>query len=459
MPSLVAFTDTGYRVGAAAKAYLMSDPECVIQSIKRHMGNSHWRYFDRTGEYTPTHISALILQALKFEAESHLGVEIQDAVITVPAYFDDTRRKATRVAGELAGFTVKRLVNEPTAASLAFSVTAHMGGNHLVYDLGGGTFDVSILKVDGHTFTVLATNGDRNLGGKDWDDVIMRWLNEQASSGHYPDRLDGGRYEQELRLASERAKRTLSMHHDAEITLTMENVTQSLRLSRSKFDELTCSLLDRTLDLCEQALEDTDLGWSDIDVVVPVGGSTNMPQVRRRLEEAWGKTVDRSIFADEAVALGAAMQAHSIALQEEEDTSGRHTTTSALKSPAPLTINDVTSQSLGVLCYDKATKRVYNSILVPRNSPIPARERETYYTIDDYQIEVCVEVTEGEDTDPRYVNIIGTKDIIIPSYPAGAPIDIDCAYDLDQIVYIEVIDGTTIESLGKFSIDRKIDLV
>jgi molecular chaperone DnaK len=312
-PSVVAFTEDAERlVGKPAKNQAVQNPERTIQSIKRHMGEEDYTVEIDDEEYTPEQISAMILQKIKHDAEEYLGDEVQKAVITVPAYFNDRQRQATKDAGEIAGFEVERIVNEPTAASMAYGLDDESNQTVLVYDLGGGTFDVSILDLGGGVYEVVATNGDNDLGGDDWDQAIIDWLADQFENEHGIDLRKDRQALQRLKDAAEEAKIELSGRKQATINLPFITATDSgpvhleEELSRAKFESLTSDLLERTVGPTEQALADADYDKGDIDEVILVGGSTRMPQVQDKVEELIGKEPKKNVNPDEAVALGAA---------------------------------------------------------------------------------------------------------------------------------------------------------
>ncbi len=454
-PSVVMFQDDQPLVGQMAKNSIPMAPDDVVQFVKRFMGDPSWLYHSSSGvEYRPEDVSAMILKRLAEDARYALGTDVEEAVITVPAYFDDARRKATQDAGEIAGLQVRRIINEPTAAALAYGLDIDEKQTILVYDLGGGTFDVTVMTITSGSFEVIATDGDRNLGGFDWDNRTMQWLNEQYTDAGGSDLLDGGPLEADLREKSESAKRSLTSVASTKVMLAADGFVQPIAITRDIFDDLTSKLLERTTGLVEDVLNDAGQTWDSIDQILLVGGSTRMPQVRVMLERLAGKPAERGANPDEIVALGAAIQAHLVAVED-------HATSSALPElrpdGSPIHVQDVTSQSLGLLVLDSAYRQV-NDILIPRNSNIPFTIRKQYYTVSDGQTELRVEVTEGDDTDPDYVTRIGEAIVSFPPYPASAPVDVEYAYDIDQTIFIQVFDRTTGKLVGNFSIDRIANL-
>ncbi|WP_424117498.1 Hsp70 family protein [Rothia mucilaginosa] len=465
-PSVVLLQDYGAGdeplIGVQAKQHASRVGSDVAQHVKRYMGESSWRFDSATGSsYTSEEISAMILRRLKEDVEMQMNVPVTDAVITVPAYFDDARRLATRHAGEIAGLNVLGVLNEPTAAALAYGVSTR-GNTHetvLVYDLGGGTFDVTILNVSGGDFTVLATDGDRRLGGYDFDSELQLMIDERVRSQGGPSCLDDLNTLNVVREQAEQVKKTLSSAPTATVQIAAGNASYRVTIERAEFERRIERLLRRTRDLVIDTLESARLGWSDISRVLLVGGSTRVPAVRAMLKTLSGKEPDTSINPDEAVALGAAVQAALLA-PESQETVGYLGGRSAVEGyiGAPVRVQDVTSQGLGVLVLDEDDKEEFNSIIIPRNTPLPASETTTVKTVCDYQSEVEIRVTQGDDKDPDFVTLVGEATLRMPPYPKGAPLSITYSYDRDQIIQAEVKDLTSGILLGTFSIERVSNL-
>jgi len=450
-PSVVFFDEGAILVGSMAKRSAVTASLDVAQFVKRQMGNKDWRFEPSCGgSYSPEEVSAIILKRLKEDAELFLGEgQVTDAVITVPAFFDDARRRATKDAGKIAGLNVLRVLNEPTAAALAFGLDLGGSGTVLVYDLGGGTFDVTVMKIGDGVFDVLGTDGLHELGGFEWDNRLMLWLNEQYQNEGGGDLTATFELEAELREKAELAKRTLSSTQQARVVFSSEGVNKTITVTRETFEDLTSDLINQSRDLTISLMEELDLSFGQIDSVLLVGGSTRMPQVAKMLEEISGKPPLRAGNPDELVALGAAIQA-----SLETNTS---TTTASGKPPVVL---DVTSQALGTIALneDKVSR---NCIIIPRNRKIPASEFEIFSTANEGQTEIKIQVTQGDDEDPEYVRLVtkeGGQLLSIPPYPAGAPIRITFHYDIDQTIQVEVTDLTANKSLGTFEVDNVANL-
>lgn len=439
-------------VGTMAKHSAAGAPDDVVQFVKRHMGDPSWRFDSSSGgSYTAEEVSGIILKRLKEDAELALGEPVHDAVITVPAYFDDARRTATKHAGKIAGFNVLRVLNEPTAAALSFGLDTSAEGTVLVYDLGGGTFDVTLMRINNGEFEVLGTDGDRNLGGFDFDNRLIEYIAERIEADGGPELLSDNAQVAVLREKAEMAKRSLTTVATTTVHVSADGEPYRIQVERGEFERITADLLRRTEDLTELVLEEADIDWPQVDHVLLVGGSTRMPMVRALVERLAGKQADRSVHPDEAVALGAAIQA----AVEQSSSAGADL---ALLDGKPLVVADVTSQSLGVITVGDDLRTKINTIVIPRNTKIPSKLSQDLQTIRDNQTALDVEVTQGDDTNPDYVVVVGSKTLPIPPYPAGAPVRVTYAYDIDQTIFVELTDLATNRSLGTFEVDRLANL-
>lgn len=442
-PSVVYFDGAEVLVGQQAKAQRVVSPSDVVEFVKRQMGNPSWAYYAPNGDHYPAEgISALILKKLVADAELALGEPIDEVVITVPAYFNDAQRLATKQAGEIAGLTVQSVINEPTAAAISFAVERDFDGLVLVYDLGGGTFDVTLLRSAGGEFDIVHTAGDRNLGGFDFDNVIIAWAKEEFSK-RTGLTLDSDEAEAMLRDRAEQAKHRLSTSEQAPLFVSAEGRNEKLVLTREQFETLAAGLLARTEMLVEEVVEESGVPLGQVDKVLLVGGSTRMPMVPAMLRRVTQQSPDQTVHPDEAVARGAAIVAT--------------VRTEGQVVPVPgqdqIVINDVVSHGLGVVA-DNDQHIAENSTIIPANSRIPCQVTREYYTVADNQEELQVQVTEGDDTDLRYVKIIGESLLRIPRYPADSPVRVVFSCDIDGMLHIEVIDVKANRSLGEFEIDR-----
>lgn len=464
-PSVVLFpsTDAGEEplVGEMAKHSASTAPLDVVQFVKRQMGDPNWRFESANGQsYSAEEISAVILKKLKNDAETALGQPVTDVVITVPAYFDDARRTATRQAGQIAGMNVLRVLNEPTAAAMSYGLSQDKNGTVLVYDLGGGTFDVTIMDINDGDFDVLATDGNRNLGGFDFDNRIAEYVFEQIKAqGIERDVRTADLLVAEIREKAEIAKKSLTTVAQTSIMLTVDGKHIRIKMTRDEFESRTEDLLNTTRELVEDAMENAGKSWSDIDHLLLIGGSTRMPMVKKMMTSLSGKNPELNVNPDEAVALGAAIQAYvsvneSSAIEKEQDGG-----VPAVIGGELITINvsDVTSQALGVILLNDYDQEE-NFVVIPKNAKIPTKGEQHARTVVDQQTSILVRVTQGEDREVRYVTEIGSKEIPIPPYPKGSPFTVSYAYDIDQTVYVELFDDTKGVVVGKFEIDRLMNL-
>ena len=451
-PSIVAFTKTGERlVGQLAKRQAVTNPERTISSIKRHVGTDHPTKIDGK-DYSPQEISSMILQKLVNDASTYLGERVTKAVITVPAYFNDAQRQATKDAGKIAGLEVLRIINEPTAAALAYGLDKKGNETILVWDLGGGTFDVSILEVGDGVFEVKSTNGDTRLGGDDYDEKIVQWLVGEFRKEQGIDLSGDKQAMQRLYEAAEKAKIELSGVVQSSINLPFITADQNgpkhleITLTRAKFEELTSSLTDRTIQPFKNALADAKLDVSKIDEVIMVGGSTRMPVIQELVRKLTGKEPNQTVNPDEVVAIGAAIQAGVLAGEVRD-----------------VVLLDVTPLSLGL-----ETQGAINTKLIERNTTIPTRKTQVFTTAEDGQTSVDIHVLQGErDMAPDNKTLARFRLEGIPAAPRGVPqIEVTFNIDANGIVVVGAKDlGTGKEqeititastNLNKDEIDRMV---
>ena len=438
-PSIVAFTNKGeVLVGQPAKNQMVTNPENTIFSIKRFMGNTYSEVTEERsrmpytvieedgkvkiktleGNFTPQEISARTLQKMKQTAEEYLGETVTDAIITVPAYFNDSQRQATKDAGRIAGLNVLRIINEPTAAALAYGMEKKKDEKIAVYDLGGGTFDISILELADGVFEVKSTNGDTHLGGDDFDQAIINWLIEEFKKDTGVDLNSDKMALQRLKEAAEKAKKELSSSLQTDINLPYLTADASgpkhlnVSLSRAKFEDLVRDLVEKTRIPCEKALKDAGLSTSGIDEVILVGGSTRIPLVQETVKNIFGKEPNKSVNPDEAVAMGAAVQGGIIKGDVKD-----------------VLLLDVTPLSLGI-----ETEGSVMTVLINRNTTIPTNKKQVFSTAADNQSSVTIRVLQGERKMANDNRELGRFDLVgIPPAPRGVP-QIEVSFDIDATV-------------------------
>ncbi len=453
-PSVAAFTKDGERlVGETAKRQAITNPDRTIQSIKREMGSDYKKNIDGK-DYTPQELSAMILQKLKQDAESYLGEKVTTAVITVPAYFTDAQRQATKDAGKIAGLDVKRIINEPTAAALAYGLDKEEGQHKImVFDLGGGTFDVSILELGDGVFEVLATRGNNHLGGDDFDNALIEYINDEFKKENGVDLKADKMSLQRLKEAAEKAKKELSSTMSTNINLPFITATDqgpvhlNMDITRAKFEELVSPLVDKTIEPVKLALKDAGLQPNEVEKVILVGGSTRIPAVQDAVKKLIGKDPQKDINPDESIALGAAVQGGVLSGEVKD-----------------VLLLDVTPLSLGIETLGGVATK-----LIERNTTIPTKKSQIFSTAADNQTAVDIHVIQGEREMAQDNTTLGRFQLTgIPSAPRGVPqIEVTFDIDADGIVNVSAKDlGTGKEqkititassNLSDDEIDKKVE--
>lgn len=447
-PSAVLFDDDEVAVGKQAKNAETSLPRNVVRYVKRHMGSPDYKFVPDGvgGEFGPETISSFILRFLVDDASDYLGEKVEDVVITVPAYFGDAERTATRQAGEIAGLNVLQVINEPTAAALSFGLKGGYNGKVLVYDLGGGTFDVTLMKISGSKFTVLASAGDRNLGGFDFDNELIKLVEDRY-------RALGGSIDPDddvqnalIREQAEAAKHRLSTSDKAKVRIGTESIT----VLRDEFDRAVADLVTRTRYILEDVMEQAGVSYSDVDKLLLVGGSTRMKIIIRSVEEWTGIEPDKSVHPDEAVALGAAIVAELRSAVENGD-----------RPAVNATISDVVAQGLGVAVLADDGSKMLNSLVVRPNTRVPNRIEASSFSTVGATRQIKFQITEGDENgaDLQYVTVIGESLLELDyDLPAKAPLRVVFVIGENQIVEAELHDATSDKLIGQMNVQRTANL-
>ena len=463
-PSVVLFDTTSVVVGTVARNNAVAEPEKIVDFVKREMGKSKTQFhreFD--GKiFSAEELSALILRKLKADAEKYLKEPVTDAVITVPAYFNDAERTATITAGQLAGFNVLQIVNEPTAAALAYGVDKlDEDQTVFVFDLGGGTFDVTIMRINARAIEIIATNGDHRLGGKDWDDVIVNFVAEEFDRTHGENPLLDLQSYQDLQTRAVASKLQLSSRERTAIVHNHHGQSVKVELTREEFESRSRHLVEKCKTICEIALQEAQMKWEQIDKILLVGGMTRMPMVCNMISELSPAPVVTDVNPDEAVAMGAAIQA-TLSMLQEETVSGKKLLGEDIRQQFSsreghlMQVTDITTHTLGVVLWDETNLEEYVFPMIKKRTTIPAVAKNLFGTADANMPRAVVKIVEGESTLPAECTPLGVCDITLPPFlPKGSPVQLSYQYNANQVLEVAV------EACGKsskLSIERNTGL-
>ena len=446
-PSVILFDGSNAIVGTLAKTNSVAEPERIVDFVKREMGKPK-EQFQRAFEdkvYSAEELSALILRKLKTDAEKFLRCPVTDAVITVPAYFNDAERTATITAGQLAGLNVLQIINEPTAAAVAYGLDKlDQDQTVFVFDLGGGTFDVTIMRIEGHKITMLATNGDHRLGGKDWDDVIVNFVAEEFDRAHGENPLLDLQSYQDLQSRALAAKLQLSSRPRTALVHSYNGKSVKVELTREDFEKRTRHLIEKCKTICEMVMQEAKLKWSELNKVLLVGGMTRMPMVREMIAQLSPVPLATDVNPDEAVAVGATIQAILLMLQEEEK-SGAKTLPEdtrqqfSSREGALMQVTNITSHTLGVVLWDDRELEEYVFPMINKMSAIPATAKNYFGTANANMPRAVVRIVEGESSLPGECVSLGTCDVELPPFlPKGSPVELVYEYNENQILEVAV---------------------
>jgi molecular chaperone DnaK len=463
-PSVILFDGANAIVGSHAKQNAVAEPEKIVDFVKREMGKSKGQFHREFNNhvYTAEELSAIIVKKLKGDAQKYLGTEITDAVITVPAYFNDAERTATLHAGQLAGLNVLQIINEPTAAALAYGLDK-LDSNQtvFVFDLGGGTFDVTIMRIEDHHIRMIASNGDHRLGGKDWDDVIVNWVAEEFDKIHGQNPLLDLQSYQDLYNRALAAKLQLSSRASTTLVHTYGGKSIKLEITREQFEKRCSHLLEKCKTICEIVMQESGLQWSNIDHVLLTGGMTRVPSVRAMITDISKTDIAEDVSPDEAVSIGAAIQAI-LALLHEEDALGERALPIEVRSQfsdsegSLVKVTNITTHTLGVVLWDDAKVEEYVFPMIKKMTAIPTEIQNSFGTAKANMKNAVVRVVEGESTVPSECTELGLCDIELPPFlPKGSPVELTYRYDANQVLEV------TVDAFGKqnrVSIARNVGL-
>jgi molecular chaperone DnaK len=446
-PSVILFDGTNAVVGTIAKQNAVAEPDKIVDFVKREMGKSKAQFSRTFGGkvYSAEELSAIILRKLKNDAEKYLGEAVTDAVITVPAYFNDAERTATLVAGQLAGLNVLQIINEPTSAALAYGLDKlDQDQTVFVFDLGGGTFDVTIMRIDGHHIRMVASNGDHRLGGKDWDDVIVNWVAEEFDKQHGENPLLDLQSYQDLYNRALTAKIQLSTRQRTTLVHNYNGRSVKLDLTREEFEERCRHLLEKSKAICEIVMQEANMNWDQIDRVLLTGGMTRVPSVRQMINEMSGRPTADDVSPDEAVAMGAAIQGM-LSMLHEEDESGEHNISQEVRDQfsaadgSLIKVTNITTHTLGVVLWDDSKVEEYVFPMIAKMTPVPADMKNSFGTAKANMKNAIVRVVEGESSVPGECTPLGICDIELPPFlPKGSPVELTYHYNENQVLEVVV---------------------
>jgi molecular chaperone DnaK len=453
-PSVVLFDGSNVVVGTVAKQNAVAEPDKIVDFIKREMGKSKAQ-FSRAFDgkvYSAEELSAIILRKLKGDAEKYLGEEVTDAVITVPAYFNDAERTATLHAGQLAGLNVLQIINEPTSAALAYGLDKlDQDQTVFVFDLGGGTFDVTIMRIEGHHIRMIASNGDHRLGGKDWDDVIVNWVADEFDKEHGDNPLLDLQSYQDLYNRALTAKIQLSTRQRTTLVHSYNGKSVKIELTRDDFEAKTRHLVEKCKAICEIVMQEANMNWDGIDRVLLTGGMTRVPSVRSMITESSTRPVAEDVSPDEAVALGAAIQAMLSMLRQEDDAGQRKISAEvreqfSASDGSLIKVTNITTHTLGVVLWDDGKVEEYVFPMIPKMTAVPGENKNSFGTAKANMKNAIVRVVEGESTVPSECTPLGICDIELPPFlPKGSPVELTYHYNENQV--LEVV----VEAYGRIS--------
>jgi molecular chaperone DnaK len=446
-PSVILFDGTNAIVGSMAKQNAVAEPEKIVDFVKREMGKSKAQFHrDFNGKiYSAEELSALIVKKLKNDAEKYLGEPVTDAVITVPAYFNDAERTATLHSGQLAGLNVLQVINEPTSAALAYGLDK-LDSNQtvFVFDLGGGTFDVTIMRIETHHIRMIASNGDHRLGGKDWDDIIVNWVADEFDEVHGENPLLDLQSYQDLYSRALTAKIQLSSRSRTTIVHSYNGKSVKLELTRDEFEHRCRHLLEKCKTICEIVMAEANLQWQQIDRILLTGGMTRMPSVREMIRQISNVPVADDVSPDEAVAVGAAVQAV-LAMLAEEDEGGTRSLPQEVRDQfssedgSLIKVTNITTHTLGVVLWDDSRVEEYVFPMIKKMTPVPVEIKNSFGTAKANMKNAIVRVVEGESTVPGECTPLGICDIELPPFlPKGSPVELTYSYNENQVLEVIV---------------------